>query len=94
MDDTDENEMLFMDGYNDCIAGVVERFGQEPIVCYDKDKVLCKLEEQGMSKDEAVEFFYFNQIGSWMGDLTPCFLSTNNANTKYKKPLDKINKTK
>jgi hypothetical protein len=28
-----------------------------------------------MTEDEAVEFFYFNQVGSWMGDTTPCFLS-------------------
>lgn len=70
-----DKELLYMDGYNDCIVGVVERFGQEPIVCYDKNKVLSKLENDGMTAEEAEEFFYFNQIGGWMGDLTPCFLS-------------------
>jgi len=75
--DPDEYELLTMDGYDDCIVGVVERFGQNPIVCYDKDKVLRKLVEDGCSEDEAEEFFCFNQIGAWMGDATPCFLSTN-----------------
>ncbi len=73
MDITDG--MLTMDGYDDCIAGIVERFGQEPIVCYDTVKVLQKLKDDGMDEDEAIEFFYFNQIGAWMGDGTPCFIT-------------------
>jgi len=77
--DPDEHELLIMDGYDDCIVGVVERFGQNPIVCYDREKVICRLELDGMDRDEAEEFFQFNQIGAWMGDSTPCFLS---ANTK------------
>ena len=71
----DADKLMVMDGYDDCIVGVVERFGQEPIVCYDKEKVLRRLEADGMDRDEAEEFFYLNQIGAWMGDATPCFLS-------------------
>jgi hypothetical protein len=37
--------------------------------------VITKLESDGMSRDEAEEWFEFNQIGSWVGDSTPCFLS-------------------
>lgn len=73
--DAADSEMLLMDGYDDCIAGIMERFGMEPIVCYDKAKVLDKLMKDGMSHDEAVEWFEFNQIGAWMGDGTPCFLT-------------------
>jgi len=73
----DEHEMLTMDGFDDCIIGVMERYGQNPIVCYDKEKVIQRLESDGMDRDEAEEFFYYNQIGAWMGDATPCFLSTN-----------------
>ena len=28
--------MLTMDGYDDCIIGVCTRFGQAPIVAYDR----------------------------------------------------------
>jgi hypothetical protein len=73
--DPEEHNLTVMDGYDDCIAGVVERYGQDPIVCYDKEKVITKLESDGMSRDEAEEWFEFNQIGSWVGDSTPCFLS-------------------
>lgn len=81
--DPDEHDLVIMDGYDDCIVGVVERCGQRPIVCYDKDKVLYRLESNGMERDEAEDFFYFNQIGAWMGDATPCFLS---ANVKDEEP--------
>ena len=71
----EESAMLVMDGYDDCIIGTVERFGQPLIYCYDKSKVIDRLQSNGMTEEEAVEFFYFNQIGAWMGDNTPCFLS-------------------
>ena len=77
--DPDEFNLLVMDGYEDCIVGVVERCGQEPIVCYDKRKVIERLEADDMTTEEAEEFFYYNQIGAWMGDTTPCFLSMNNT---------------
>lgn len=67
-------DALLMTGYDDCIAGVCERFGQEPIVIYDTVKVLAKLIKDGMTYEEAVEWFEFNQIGAWMGDRTPAFL--------------------
>jgi hypothetical protein len=28
-----------------------------------------------MNEEEAEEFFYFNQLGAWMGNLTPCFVT-------------------
>lgn len=70
----DDYEMLIMDGYDDCIEGVMERFGMNPIVCYNKQKVLDKLQED-MTEEEANEWFEFNQIGAWLGDSTPCFLT-------------------
>jgi|TARA_R110000772_G_scaffold95430_3_gene193744 hypothetical protein len=71
----DPDELLTMDGFDDCIIGVVECFGRSPVVCYDKDKVIDKLAED-MGHDDAVEYFFFNQLGAGMGELTPCFLNT------------------
>ena len=70
----EDYDLLIMDGFDDCIEGVVERFGQTPIVCYNKQKVLSVLEEE-MTPDEAHEWFEFNQIGAWVGDATPCFIT-------------------
>lgn len=67
------DELLTMDGFDDCIIGVVERFDQLPIVCYDYEKVIAQLMTT-MTREEAVEYYAFNQLGAGMGDLTPCFL--------------------
>tara|TARA_Y100000004_G_scaffold174984_1_gene214179 strand:+ start:243 stop:476 length:234 start_codon:yes stop_codon:yes gene_type:complete len=67
--------MMIIDGFDDCIAGVVERIGQPDIICYDRGKVLNKLMSQGMTDEEAVEYFEYNQIGAWVGEQTPCFIS-------------------
>lgn len=73
--DPDEHDFLTMDGYDDCICGIVEQFGKPPIVCYDKQKVLNKLVSMGLSVEEAFEFWSYNQIGAWVGEETPCFIT-------------------
>jgi hypothetical protein len=70
------DDILLMDGYDDCVVGVVEQFGRPPIVCYDRELVIRKLMEDGMTQEEAEEFFEFNQIGAWVGERTPCFLTS------------------
>ena len=35
-------DTIIMDGYDDCICGIVHRFGHESIVAYDQEKA-CKL---------------------------------------------------
>ena len=69
------DEALTMDGYDDCVIGVLERFGMEPIVLYDKEKVIQKLMDDGCDSYEgANEYYEYNQLGGWHGDKTPGFL--------------------
>ena len=73
--DVGVEEGLVMNGYDDCVVGVLERYGMEPIVLYDKDKVIKKLMDDGCETyEEAVEFYECNQLGGWHGDKTPGFL--------------------
>jgi len=66
---------LIMDDYDDCVIGVLERYGMENIVLYDKEKIIQKLIDDGCDSYEgAVEFYEFNQLGGWHGDKTPGFL--------------------
>ena len=69
-----DDELLIMPGYDDCIAGIVYRCGNLPIVCYDYNKVIAQLQNDGMTYEEAIEFYEFNQLGSWVGESTPCFI--------------------
>ena len=76
MSDEDDYQMLKMDGFDDFVIGTCERFGQEEIIAYDKRKVLAKLVSEDMTEEEALEHFYFNQVGAWVGEGTPCFIDT------------------
>lgn len=70
-----EEKMILMDGYNDCIVGFVEQFGRPSIVCYDKSLIIQRLMSDGMSQEDAEEYFEYNQIGAYVGEFTPCFLT-------------------
>jgi len=69
------DDLRFMDGFDDCIEGLVESIGQPNVVCYDKDKVIAKLMEDGIECDEADDYFNYNQLGAYVGQTTPCFLT-------------------
>ena len=66
--------LLKMDGYDDCLVGVVERFGEDSYFIYDRELVLEKLQKGGMSYEEALEYYGFNQLGAYVGERTPAFL--------------------
>ncbi len=69
------DELLTMDGYDDCIIGIGYRAGESNnYVVYDTKKIINKLMKQGMSYHEAVEFHEFNQACAWVGDKTPAFV--------------------
>lgn len=69
-----DDKMLFADGFDDAIMGYVERFRMGPVVLYDREKCIrVMMKRDGMTRDEANEFFEFNVIGAWMGESTPCF---------------------
>lgn len=53
---------------------MVIRNSQPNILCYSVDKVISKLISQGMTHEEAEEYFDFNQLGAYVGEYTPCFI--------------------
>lgn len=56
---TYDREFWQVDGYDECVAGVVQ-VGGEPVLCYDVDKIIARLEGDGMSREEAWEYFEYN----------------------------------
>jgi hypothetical protein len=68
-------QALKADGFDDAIIGIASRCGQPDLIAYDVSKCLTILmERDGMSIDEAQEFFDFNVIGAYMGEHTPIFI--------------------
>ena len=73
----EEYEPLKINGFDDCIVGLVERFGMEPIFCYNKQKIVANImAEEGIHFEQAIEHFEYNIAGAWVGKGTPCFLTT------------------
>jgi len=69
-----ETEALLADGFEGALIGTMRRFNEGPVALYDYDKCIeILMQRDGMSYEEAVEFFEFNTIGAWMGDGTPAF---------------------
>ena len=66
--------MLKVDGFDDCVLGLCERAGCVDVIAYDYNLMINKLRSQGMSWDEALEYFDFNIAGAFMGEGTPCFV--------------------
>ena len=65
---------MFADGFDDCLMGVVRRFGSsEPLALYDYEAVIKKLMADKMSREDAEEFFEFNIVGAYVGENTPAF---------------------
>jgi hypothetical protein len=69
-------DALTCDGFDEAIIGMAERINLGPVVAYDIDKIIkIMIERDGMSYEEAFEFFEFNILGAWVGEFTPIFIS-------------------
>lgn len=69
-----EDYILVADGFEKALLGVGRRALQPDIAVYDEDKCIEVLMAQGMDREEAMEHFEFNVVGSWVGDKTPLFM--------------------
>ena len=67
-------DVLIADGFDKAIIGVVERYGMNTVVLYNKDKCLKILQKRdGMTESEAIDFYYYNIVGAYVGEYTPCY---------------------
>ena len=79
-------EALTADGFDAAIIGMCERFGNTPVVAYDRDKCIEILVEQFAEdhedyedpdmnlREEAEEYFGHNVIGAYVGENTPVYI--------------------
>jgi hypothetical protein len=64
---------LLADGLDEAFIGIGWQFNT-PLAVYDRDKCIEILESQGMTPEEAQEYFYYNTQGAYVGEQTPIFL--------------------
>ena len=64
-------EALFADGHDHAIMG----YATDGRVIYSVDQIICGLmNRDGMTKEEADEFFSFNIECAYVGDYTPIYM--------------------
>ena len=74
---------IFCTGFDEAIIGMGERF-HDSFVVYDHDKVLgILMERDGMTQEEAQEYYEFNIVGAWVGEHTPAFVVQADAETVH-----------
>ena len=60
--------------FDKAILGVVNRINTVA-VCYSESKIIeILMKEDGMDYDEAIEYYQYNILGSWVGEHTPVYL--------------------
>jgi hypothetical protein len=84
-------DALTCDGFDDAIIGMAERINLGPVVAYDVEKMIqilmkdMEVDEEELEEGEtienkkyemALEYFYYNIQGAWMGEFTPVFITT------------------
>ena len=68
------DEALFADGFEDALMGVGVIFNRS-LAAYDMGKCIgILMDRDGMSEEEAVEYFEFYVTGSYVGENTPIFV--------------------
>ena len=63
----------FLYGLDEAFIGVGFSFNK-PYACYDKGKIIDLLMSDGMTEEEALEYFEFNIAGSYMGQRMPIII--------------------
>ena len=68
-----EEECLLADGYEDALIGITE--GINPVAVYDTDKCIeILMRDDELTHEEALDHFYYNTVGAYVGEKTPLFL--------------------
>jgi hypothetical protein len=66
-------EFLLADGFELAFLGVKKR-GKNIVLCYDREICLAILMCDGLSFEDAIEYFDFNVSSAYLGALTPLFI--------------------
>lgn len=67
-------ELLLADGFDECVVGWCYTPGPGYRAVYDTEKIIETLvKRDGLSFEEAWEYFEFNTEGAYVGEKTPVF---------------------
>ena len=72
-----DEEIVVIDGLDKAFLGFAERYSfTRPIAVYDRDVCIRLITERnGLSNEEAEDFYETDVLGTWFGDQTPIFVT-------------------
>lgn len=79
-----DDDLLLADGFEEALIGFAEGWfapskgpgaAHRTVAMYDRTKCIEILMKQGMSHEEAEEYFDFNVSGGYHGEATPVFVT-------------------
>lgn len=62
-------EMIFADGFDDAILGT--DYSTDRVIYSIKKCIDILVKDHGMEYEEALDYFYFNTAGAYVGEMTP-----------------------
>jgi hypothetical protein len=69
----DGETIQLADGFEEAFFGIARQFGK-PFALYDRKKCIdILINRDGLSYEDAEEYFCFNVEGAWVGENTPAF---------------------
>lgn len=83
-----KGDLFTLDGFDDCVIGLLVGDGKPDAICYDLNKVIDKL-CGSMELVDAIEYFYANMFQACPKDGAPVFVKTTSIEVirEYLKPL-------
>ena len=72
--------MMLVNGMDRAFVGVAIPFGEKIRAVYEIGKIIEILQDQGMSNDDAEEYFDFKIACSCVGEQTPIFMHAMSVN--------------
>jgi hypothetical protein len=63
-------------GHDNAVVGVGRVYGREPVLVYDRHRIVSNLVAAGMSERAAEVYFEEEIAGAWAGPRTPVYLET------------------
>ncbi|MFC1454129.1 hypothetical protein ACFLQL_03015 [Verrucomicrobiota bacterium] len=74
----DDDTLVFLEGseFDEAIIGLCRQPGQPVRIAYDDEKIVAIFESQGMTHEEAVEFYEYNTVRAlpYMGSTAPVMI--------------------
>jgi hypothetical protein len=71
----DDYQLIKVEGHDNAYLGVGVSFGELDRLVYDTDIIIDNLKKQGMTQEEAQEYFNYNIVDAYLGQKMPVYVS-------------------